>query len=47
MASSFPVVVASIEADFSIPYGYDVHIPSVFGKGVCMVFQKGTSAFMG
>ena len=30
-----PVFVASIEAvsAFLIPYGNDVHIPSVFGKG--------------
>ena len=31
----YPVSVASIEAvsAFSIPYGNDLHLPSVFGKG--------------
>ena len=40
------VFVASIEAvsAFSIPYGNDVHIPSVFGKGRLYTVQKGTSA---
>jgi hypothetical protein len=35
--------VASIEAvsAFSIPYGNDVHIPSVFGKGRLYIIPEG------
>ena len=46
-----PAFVASIEAisAFSNPYGNDVHFPSIvcLGRGVFILFQKGTSAYWG
>jgi len=43
-----PIFAASIEAisAFRIPYGNDVHLPNVFGKGRLYIVPKGYSCIL-
>ena len=43
----WPVSVVSIEADpaLGVPHGNDLQFPGVLKSGICMLFQRGISAY--